>query len=149
SRCRPRAPGSPPGRRARRTSTSCTPSRCAAPTTSPRCRRRLAPSSPPPSAAPDLAGVCPGREASPIRTAPRELHRVLSSTCDRQRRDEPTAARNRSDMSWLVTGGAGYIGAHVVRALADAGMPPVVIDDLSSGHATFVPDGIPFVRGTI
>ena len=52
-------------------------------------------------------------------------------------------------MSWLVTGGAGYIGAHVVRALADAGMPPVVIDDLSSGHAEFVPDGIPFVRGTI
>jgi len=52
-------------------------------------------------------------------------------------------------MSWLVTGGAGYIGAHVVRALADAGMPPVVIDDLSSGHAEFVPDGIPFVQGTI
>jgi UDP-glucose 4-epimerase len=52
-------------------------------------------------------------------------------------------------MSWLVTGGAGYIGAHVVRALSQAGMPPVVIDDLSSGHAGFVPDGIPFVRGTI
>lgn len=52
-------------------------------------------------------------------------------------------------MSWLVTGGAGYIGAHVVRALADAGLPPVVIDDLSSGHAAFVPEGVPFVRGTI
>jgi len=52
-------------------------------------------------------------------------------------------------MSWLVTGGAGYIGAHVVRALTDAGLPPVVIDDLSSGHAGFVPDGVPFVRGTI
>ncbi|MBZ4488204.1 UDP-glucose 4-epimerase GalE [Microbacterium sp. cx-55] len=52
-------------------------------------------------------------------------------------------------MSWLVTGGAGYIGAHVVRALADAGMPPVVIDDLSSGHAGFVPDDVPFVRGSI
>jgi len=52
-------------------------------------------------------------------------------------------------MSWLVTGGAGYIGAHIVRALADAGMAPVVLDDLSSGHATFVPDGIPFVRGSI
>lgn len=52
-------------------------------------------------------------------------------------------------MSWLVTGGAGYIGAHVVRALADAGIPPVVIDDLSSGHAGFVPDGVPFVRGSI
>ncbi|MFS0866357.1 UDP-glucose 4-epimerase GalE [Microbacterium sp. 179-B 1A2 NHS] len=52
-------------------------------------------------------------------------------------------------MSWLVTGGAGYIGAHIVRALADAGLGPVVIDDLSSGHAPFVPDGVPFVRGTI
>ncbi|ALJ18924.1 UDP-glucose 4-epimerase GalE [Microbacterium sp. No. 7] len=52
-------------------------------------------------------------------------------------------------MSWLVTGGAGYIGAHVVRALSSAGLAPVVIDDLSSGHAEFVPDGVPFVRGTI
>ena len=52
-------------------------------------------------------------------------------------------------MSWLVTGGAGYIGAHVVRALRDAGMAPVVIDDLSSGHEGFVPEGVPFVRGTI
>lgn len=52
-------------------------------------------------------------------------------------------------MSWLVTGGAGYIGAHVVRALAAAGIDPVVVDDLSSGHASFVPKGVPFVRGTI
>jgi len=52
-------------------------------------------------------------------------------------------------MTWLVTGGAGYIGAHIVRALGAAGLEPVVIDDLSSGHASFVPDGVPFVRGTI
>ena len=52
-------------------------------------------------------------------------------------------------MSWLVTGGAGYIGAHVVRALAAAGLPPVVLDDLSSGHSGFVPDGTPVVRGSI
>ncbi|MFS0910567.1 UDP-glucose 4-epimerase GalE [Microbacterium sp. 179-I 3D2 NHS] len=52
-------------------------------------------------------------------------------------------------MSWIVTGGAGYIGAHVVRALADAGLAPVVLDDLSSGVASFVPEGVPFVRGSI
>lgn len=52
-------------------------------------------------------------------------------------------------MTWLVTGGAGYIGAHIVRALVDAGLAPVVVDDLSSGHAEFVPDGAPFVQGSI
>ncbi len=52
-------------------------------------------------------------------------------------------------MSWLVTGGAGYIGAHVVRAFAEQGLSPVVIDDLSSGHRDFVPASVPFVEGTI
>ena len=52
-------------------------------------------------------------------------------------------------MTWLVTGGAGYIGAHVVRALQDAGITPVVLDDLSSGHADFVTHDVAFVHGTI
>ena len=52
-------------------------------------------------------------------------------------------------MTWLVTGGAGYIGAHVVRALADADIEPLVVDDLSSGHREFVPQGITFVHGSI
>jgi UDP-glucose 4-epimerase len=52
-------------------------------------------------------------------------------------------------MTWLVTGGAGYIGAHVVRAFAAKGLASVVVDDLSSGHRAFVPDDVPFVEGTI
>jgi UDP-glucose 4-epimerase len=52
-------------------------------------------------------------------------------------------------MTWLVTGGAGYIGAHVARAFSEQGIDAVVLDDLSSGHAEFVPEKVPFVQGTI
>ncbi len=52
-------------------------------------------------------------------------------------------------MTWLVTGGAGYIGAHVVRAFGERGLGAVVLDDLSSGHRRFVPDDVPFVDGDI
>jgi len=38
----------------------------------------------------------------------------------------------------LVTGGAGYIGAHCCKALATAGFQPVVYDNLSTGHRNFV-----------
>ncbi|MFG3160372.1 UDP-glucose 4-epimerase GalE [Streptomyces sp. NPDC048232] len=52
-------------------------------------------------------------------------------------------------MSWLVTGGAGYIGAHVVRALVGGGEHVVVYDDLSTGSADRVPDGVPLVVGSV
>jgi UDP-glucose 4-epimerase len=52
-------------------------------------------------------------------------------------------------MTWLLTGGAGYIGAHIVRAFQAAGMPVVVLDDLSTGYRRFVPEGVPFVEGSV
>lgn len=48
----------------------------------------------------------------------------------------------------LVTGGAGYIGAHVVLALRDAGRPVVVLDDLSTGLAEAVPPEVLLIRGS-
>jgi UDP-arabinose 4-epimerase len=51
-------------------------------------------------------------------------------------------------LSVLVTGGAGYIGGHTCKALAIAGYAPVVLDNLSSGHAWAVKWG-PLVVGDI
>jgi UDP-glucose 4-epimerase len=50
-------------------------------------------------------------------------------------------------MSILVTGGAGYIGSHMVLELVDAGEKVVVLDDLSTGFARAVPAGATLVRG--
>ncbi|MBM3808325.1 MAG: UDP-glucose 4-epimerase GalE [Acidimicrobiia bacterium] len=49
----------------------------------------------------------------------------------------------------VVTGGAGYIGSHAVRALAEHGHAVAVLDDLSAGHAQAVPKGVPLVRAAI
>ncbi len=52
-------------------------------------------------------------------------------------------------MSVLVTGGAGYIGSHMVQKLRDSGEPVVVIDNLSTGYREAVPQAVPFYRGDI
>ncbi|MDH6137438.1 UDP-glucose 4-epimerase [Kitasatospora sp. MAA4] len=52
-------------------------------------------------------------------------------------------------MTWLITGGAGYIGGHVVRQLLDAGRPVAVLDNLSSGARTRLPAGVALVEGSI
>jgi UDP-glucose 4-epimerase len=50
-------------------------------------------------------------------------------------------------MTVLVTGGAGYIGSHLVQMLADAGESVIVIDNLSTGFSTFLPEGVPLFIG--
>jgi UDP-glucose 4-epimerase len=52
-------------------------------------------------------------------------------------------------MTWLVTGGAGYIGSHTVHAMVSAGHQVVVLDDLSTGHAARIPAGVEFVQASI
>jgi UDP-glucose 4-epimerase len=51
-------------------------------------------------------------------------------------------------MTWLITGGAGYIGSHVVRAMAQAGERVAVLDDISSGIPGRLPEDVPLVRGS-
>jgi UDP-glucose 4-epimerase len=50
-------------------------------------------------------------------------------------------------MSILVTGGAGYIGSHMVLALLDAGEQVVVVDNLSTGFRWAVPSGAQLIVG--
>jgi UDP-glucose-4-epimerase GalE len=54
-----------------------------------------------------------------------------------------------SKKSILVTGGAGYIGSNMVRFLLKRGWTPVVFDNLSTGHRSFVPQGVPLVKGDL
>src|SRR3569832_612494 len=50
-------------------------------------------------------------------------------------------------MTVLVTGRAGYIGCHMVLALVEAGESVVVIDNLSTGFSSAVPEGVPLFIG--
>lgn len=56
---------------------------------------------------------------------------------------------NASAGRWVVTGGAGYIGAHVARRLLESGRSVVVVDDLSTGHRSFVPEAAELVETSV
>ena len=49
--------------------------------------------------------------------------------------------------TWLITGGAGYIGAHVVHEFRREGYGVVVLDDLSTGHAERLGGSVRLVEG--
>ncbi len=50
---------------------------------------------------------------------------------------------------WLVTGGAGYIGRHLVRAMQESKQEVVIIDSLASGILDSIPSGVSFHKGEI
>ena len=49
-------------------------------------------------------------------------------------------------MTWLITGGAGYIGAHVVESTLTSGRTIVVLDDLSTGISSRLSQNIPLAQ---
>ncbi len=51
-------------------------------------------------------------------------------------------------MTILITGGAGYIGSHMVHELVDTGEPVVVLDNLSTGFRFLIPASVSFVAGS-
>ena len=52
-------------------------------------------------------------------------------------------------MTWLITGGAGYIGAHVVRDMLHSERRVVVLDDLSTGRKDRLPPEVPLVKAEV
>lgn len=76
----------------------------------------------------------------PLLPASRELAGFFSvSTIEFQPKEGP--------ISVLVTGGAGYIGGHMVLALTDAAKDVVVVDDLSTGFSWGLPPTVAFYEG--
>lgn len=67
----------------------------------------------------------------------------------RTRPDSAPEAPEGDPVRVLLTGGAGFIGSHVTEALLAGGHEVVVVDDLSSGKRSRVPEGVRFVQADI
>ena len=55
----------------------------------------------------------------------------------------------RVNMSILVTGGAGFIGSHMVHRLVDSGETVVVLDNLTTGFAWSLPEAANLIEGDV
>jgi UDP-glucose 4-epimerase len=51
--------------------------------------------------------------------------------------------------TWLLTGGAGYIGPHIARSFLASGRNVIIIDDLGNGYIENVPEGVTFVQANL
>jgi UDP-glucose 4-epimerase len=52
-------------------------------------------------------------------------------------------------MTWLITGGAGYIGAHVVELALMRNFKIAIVDDLSTGSTKRIPENVPFLNASV
>lgn len=68
-------------------------------------------------------------------------------TYKKQPRNNQLNTLTGNETNILITGGAGYIGSHMVAYLLEQGITPVVLDNLSSGHRDSLPDDVPFFEG--
>lgn len=70
--------------------------------------------------------------------------------CDRRRFDwMDRRASVETVTTWLLTGGAGYIGPHIARSFLASGRKIVVVDNLDNGFAENVPSDVPFVEANL
>lgn len=102
---------------------------------------------------PPVMRVCTGRVDTRGRRASDWSATNKGRNTEPQRTRDPAIALRSSTyengrMTWLLTGGAGYIGGHVARCLTRAGHPVLILDALSTGDASRVV-GFPLVTASI
>lgn len=87
-----------------------------------------------------------GRPQGELRQFLQLLDSTLKKACERISALEQEERREEFQLKIVLTGGAGFIGSHVARAYQRAGHEVLVVDDLSRGDASRIPEGVPLVQ---